>query len=139
VPENEEFQYDIDCPVNIIQAYAHKRQNLASGKYQDYRPRMSRDKWYSLSEEDQKLWDQLGDKAKSIILGITPSDGGKSYDRRVNLHQISAYDFLQANLHELDNSPLQGPFSQQDTATGTMSESDEVGHGDLSTTEAEGN
>jgi hypothetical protein len=139
VSENEEFQYNIDSPVNVIQAYAHKRQNLASGKHQDYRPRMSRDKWYSLSEEDQKLWDQLGDKAKSIILGITPADGSKSYDRKVNLHQISAYDFLRANLHELDNSLSQGPFCQQDPATGTMGGSNELEHDNQSTTEAEGN
>jgi len=46
-------------------------------------------------------WDLLSDEAKAIILGLC-KDPGKC---TVNLHDVSAFDFLQANLHEhlLDN------------------------------------
>ena len=33
-------------------------------------PHMSSDRWYSLSDKTQSLWDQLHDKAKAIILGF---------------------------------------------------------------------
>ncbi len=41
-------------------------------------------------------WDLLSDDAKAITLGLC-KDPGK---RVVNLHKVSAFDFLQANLHE---------------------------------------
>jgi len=52
--------------------------------------------WHSLQLEARATWDLLSDEAKAIILGLR-KDPGK---RVVNLHDISAYDFLQANLHE---------------------------------------
>jgi len=41
-------------------------------------------------------WELLSDEAKAIILGLC-KDAGKHV---VNLHNISAFDFLQVNLHE---------------------------------------
>jgi hypothetical protein len=73
---------------------------------------MSKEKWYALSEKERLIWDQLDDKAKSIILGIgnngpptTASIQDKTSDlnteTKANLHGMSAYDFIQANLHDL--------------------------------------
>ena len=58
---------------------------------------MSSQQWHSLQPETQATWDLLSDEAKAIILGLC-KDPGK---RTVNLHNISAYDFLQANIHDL--------------------------------------
>jgi len=64
---------------------------------------------HSLQPEAQATWDLLSDEAKAIILGLH-KDPRKC---TVNLHNISAFDFLQANMHELqlddiedtDNTP----------------------------------
>ena len=58
---------------------------------------MSIQQWHSLQPEARATWDLLSDEAKAIILGLR-KDPGK---RTVNLHNISAYDFLQANMHDL--------------------------------------
>jgi hypothetical protein len=85
---------------------------------------MSKEQWHSLSEKEKLLWDQFDDKAKSIILG---SDTRKSHfdarpqskfsgspsKRNANLHEISAYDFLQANLHETSQSETQPEDTQE--------------------------
>ncbi len=60
------------------------------------KPRLSIQQWHSLQPEACATWELLSDKAKAIILGLC-KDPGKQV---VNLHNISAYDFLQANLHE---------------------------------------
>jgi len=57
------------------------------------KPRLSFQQWHSLEPEAQAMWDLLSDEAKAIILGLR-KDPGK---RTVNLHDISAYNFLQAN------------------------------------------
>ena len=35
-----------------------------------YAPRMSKEKWVSLSRQEQQAWDTISNKSKSIILGI---------------------------------------------------------------------
>ena len=59
--------------------------------------RLSIQQWHSLQPEARATWDLLSNEAKAIILGLR-KDPGK---RAVNLHDISAYDFLQANYHNL--------------------------------------
>jgi hypothetical protein len=77
------------------------------------RMRMSKHKWLSL---DQKKKDhQIDDKYKSILLGYAKSSSLSPSSNRPpskppysnqlchsNHHDISAYDFLQAHVHELD-------------------------------------
>lgn len=102
--------YDIDYPIQAIQANLHDRKfkpmNSRKSNFQK-RPTMNRDRWYSLSDHARKIWDQLDDKEKAIILGIAPVE--KAPPRKTNLHEISAFDFLQANLHEIDTG------SEEDT------------------------
>jgi hypothetical protein len=78
---------------------------------------MSSDKWFGLDEASRSVWDQLDEKAKSIILGYTTpepthrsstakstfgsSPNRPSFNRQANLHEISAYDFLLANMHDV--------------------------------------
>jgi len=98
--------YNLDSDVIFLQANLHKQNTKASaGKA----PRLTSQQWHSLQPEARATWDQLSDEAKAIILGLR-KDPGK---RIVNLHSISAYDYLQANMHDLqlgstddtDNTP----------------------------------
>jgi len=70
---------------------------------------LSSQQFHSLQPDAQATWDLLSNEAKAIILGLC-KDPGKC---TVNLHNISAFDFLQANMHDLqlddiedtDNTP----------------------------------
>jgi hypothetical protein len=96
---HEEETYDIDIPVAILNANLHDRtkKKMMPSKSFSQRPRMSRDKWFSLTESQREIWDKLDDKAKAIILGISKPQP----QSHVNLHDISVYDFLQANIHQI--------------------------------------
>ena len=110
----DESYYDIDVPVSMI---------LANSTEQRYKPyggtgksnvvRMPRDKWINLDPKSKEIWDKLDDKAKSIILGYDNigtsssakpfSKPNKSFQRKVNLHEMSAFDFIQAYSHQLED------------------------------------
>jgi Reverse transcriptase (RNA-dependent DNA polymerase) len=115
--------FDIETPVSTLQAYAAMSHQAKSSKF-DQKPRMSKEKWYSLSEKERLLWDQFDDAAKTIILGTDvrkshfdarpqSNFSGSQSKRKANLHDISAFDFLQANLHEL-SLPDSDEFIDQD-------------------------
>jgi Reverse transcriptase (RNA-dependent DNA polymerase) len=110
-PDIPSDSFDIETSVGTIQAYAAVSHQAKSSTF-DQKPRMSKEKWYSLSEKERLLWDQFDDKAKSIILGTDvrkshfdarpqSNYSGSQSKRKANLHEISAFDFLQANLHDL--------------------------------------
>ncbi len=73
------------------------------------KPHLSSQQWHSLQPEAQATWDLFPDDAKAIILGLCNNPG----KHMVNLHNISAFNFLQANMHDLqlddikdtDNTP----------------------------------
>jgi len=105
--------YNLDSDIDDLQANVHKQQPKDSrfaqsgapqntcnstfpAKGNPLKPRLSIQQWHSLQPEACATWDLLSDEAKAIILGLC-KDPGK---RVVNLHNISAYNFLQANLHE---------------------------------------
>ena len=116
--------YDFDASVTFIQANAHDQRQRTPNSTSSH-VFMPRDRWFGLSDSDRQIWDQLDDKAKAVILGTgtptnTPNQRFVQCPRppeqrsrftppcRVNLHDISAFDFLQANLHHVtpdDDSP----------------------------------
>ena len=109
--EDATDSFDIETPVSIVQAFASMTNQAKPASY-DNKPRMSKEQWYTLSEKERLLWDQFDDRAKAVILGLvqpTPTSkpviksGGTNAlkGHKVNLHEISAYDFLQTNMHEL--------------------------------------
>ena len=123
--DNETF--DIDCPISSIQAYATNFRTNANPKNNSNKVRMSSDKWFSLSDQNKTIWDRLDDKAKAIILGYVPptshsstrpsfsksSSSSKPFPAKLgsagksvqaHLHEMSAYDFLLANLHNLETT-----------------------------------
>ena len=112
VAEEDDY-YDIDAPVSVILANSTERRNKYHGGNGKQNVRMPRDKWFSLDTKSKEIWDKLDDKAKSIILGYDsgnntsspkPFNKPSSFQRKVNLHEMSAYDFIQAYSHQLDTS-----------------------------------
>jgi hypothetical protein len=86
-------------------------------------------KWLSLSDTKKAIWDRLDDQAKAIFLVYVPPTNTNATSRppfakapfmltftgkhgfektspgtKINLHEISAYDFLLANIHALKSS-----------------------------------
>jgi len=114
--DEEEFHdaYNLDSDITDLQANVHKMQpkdtRFAWGKTPQksrlpmpstssnpQKPRLSFQQWHSLQPEARMTWDLLSNEAQAIILGLR-KDPGK---HAVNLHNISAFDFLQANFHDL--------------------------------------
>ena len=112
--------YDIDVPVSSLLANATEHHNKKQVKFGNRAVHMPRDKWYNLDSKNKEIWDKLDDKAKSIILGYNNTVGTNkpssihqqsnykpktSFQRhQANLHELTAYDFLQAFIHETDTS-----------------------------------
>jgi hypothetical protein len=64
---------------------------------------MHRDRWFALSKDAHSIWDQMSDADKAIILGKDTSNSDtKTPTRKINLHETSVYDFIRANMHEVD-------------------------------------
>jgi hypothetical protein len=83
--------YGIDSDIHFISANTHRR--LSANNTQ----RLTQVKWRALSKDGQTTWDMLIDDNKHKILEFhnpasrSPCAGTRS----VNLHEISAYDYLQ--------------------------------------------
>ncbi len=141
--DEDEFHdaYNLDSDVGDLQANAHRQQprdpRFARGKLPQnlriptppttgspQKPRLSFQQWESLQLEARATWDLLSDEAKAIILGLR-KDPGKC---TINLHDISAFDFLQANFHnQLDEvgDPVEippDPDEDQDDPTPQLDE-----------------
>jgi hypothetical protein len=110
--------YDIDAPVSLILANSTEQCNQRPGRNgrSSNMVRMPRDKWFNLDAASKEIWDKLDNKAKSIILGYEPpkpstttpfnsfQPTSSNHQRRINLHDMSAYDLVQALVHETGNS-----------------------------------
>ena len=60
----DDLSFDIDTPVDVINAFAAQTKHLAGS-------RMNFKIWNSLSTDEKKLWDQLSDETKALILSGT--------------------------------------------------------------------
>ena len=109
----DEVDYNIDSDPVTLLANAHKRCEMSAN-----RVLMHRDQWTGVSPEGQKIWDQLSEEDKAVILKKTPTSNStkpphsfnhrKSNSHKVNVHETSVYDFIMANAHQLD-------YGEQDT------------------------
>ena len=81
--------FDIDSPVDMIQAYAHDTKRSFEN-----RVRMPRERWMKLTHEQREIWDKLDDKAKAAILGLTSSGGSppRTPPQRANQHEIESIE-----------------------------------------------
>ena len=114
---DESQEYDLDTPASIVQAHVHDRQfngpKFSSGQH---RVSMPKERWLQLKDEARAKWDTFEQSEKAVILGIGQSSPShKPYQkpvsatRKINLHEISAYDFL-----NLEDDATQ-EFSTDDT------------------------
>jgi hypothetical protein len=81
--------------------------------------RMPKEKWFGIDQKTKDFWDQIDDKYKSIILGYTKPSTSSPFSskpptkpsfptkprRNINLHEMSAYEFLQVHSHLLEPDP----------------------------------
>jgi hypothetical protein len=78
---------------------------------------MPKDKWFGLDQKTKDPWDQIDDMYKSVILGYTKSSSPSSFRTPSkppfppkqccgsNLHEMSAYEYLQVHSRELEPDP----------------------------------
>jgi len=120
--QEDMLTYDIDASVDMLQAHVHQQKPPTrpsrfspAGMF----PRMSKEKWFKLSPEAREIWDQLDDHSKSIILA-PPEKPPPNQTRKISMHEISAYDYLMANLHlsteDMDNDPTHDQSELPDPA-----------------------
>ena len=77
-----------------------------------------------MSPEGQKIWDQLSEEDKAVILKKMPTSTStkpshstihrKPNSHKVNIHETSVYDFIMADAHQLDYGE-QGTNVEDDT------------------------
>ncbi len=113
--EDNEFHdtYNLDSDIVDLQANVYKQQpkdlrfaqsrtlqNLHAPMFPTkstfLKLHLSSQQWHSLQPEACVTWDQLSNEAKAIMLSLHKDPGKYA----INLHNVSAFDFLQANLHE---------------------------------------
>jgi hypothetical protein len=118
--DNDDTEFNIYSPTSYLQANSTNFQSKGRQPFHGNRVRMSSEKWFALDAEDKALWDQLDDKAKSIILGYPsisyPLRGFKgrptipkpSFKTQAHLHEISAYEYL-SNMHHTEDPLNEDP------------------------------
>jgi hypothetical protein len=72
-------QFDIDTPVDTIQAFASKFTHCPSANDKVCMPK---DKWFGLDQKTKYLWDQIDDKYKSVVLGYTKSSSSSPFSSK---------------------------------------------------------
>jgi hypothetical protein len=70
-PEYKPF--DINAPVDKIQAFTLNCRPTSNTSDNSNRVRMPKDRWISLDDKTKAIWDSIEDKFKNIILGYTTS------------------------------------------------------------------
>ena len=134
-PHDIEPAYNIDSDVQFMEVYASH-----SGTP---RPMLPSHQWQKLAHEDKKVWSQLSDAGKRVLLGNTgsgtatkpppgpwqsarppnsgfiksnPSSAGSA--RKLNLHEISVADFISDQLSTLHNDASTIGDTTQATSSG---------------------
>ena len=139
----DEVDYSIDSDPVTLLANAHKRCEMSAN-----RVLMHRDQWTGVSPEGQKIWDQLSEEDKAVILKKAPTSNAAKMSRsttrrkhsshKVNIHETSVYDFIMANAHQLDYGE-QGTNVEDDTldveATGPPDDEAQTFHAFLASRE----
>ena len=115
--ELDDLVYDIDTDFTVLSVNETKQSTR-----RPFQPRMSREKWQSLSSDEQKHWDMLSPAAKATILGIGKPPPPRT-PRTLDLHDISAADYLhivsthqQTSSNTPDEATLDTPDTQDTSA-----------------------
>ena len=123
-------RFNIDTDILDLQAHAARSRPTATT---NRAPRMSREQWYSLTPDEQALWDQFSDASKHVILGHPTKNPSGTVPapapppRRVNLHDISAADYLQLlSVHQHFASPTSAESAEQDDFQDAVDSTDDL-------------
>ena len=102
----DEANYNIDSNPVTLMANAHRCRGLSENHVL-----MHTEQWKSVSPDGQKIWDQLSDADKAVILKRPaanlsrlncPSNEHKPGSHKANVHDTTMYNFIAANVHLLD-------------------------------------
>ena len=82
---------------------------------------MQKERWLSLSNQEQQAWDTCSNRSKFIISGIIRPDDSTKY--KSNLHDISSADYLMMihqnkSIHNITNSKI-STIEDQNNLTNT--------------------
>jgi hypothetical protein len=118
LPDSEAF--DIDTPVEAIQAYTANYRPTPRRAGTDNRVRIPKERWLNLDDKTKTIWDSIDDKFKNIILGYTtsspsfPTRSGKTPPKSPTKPPLSSRKaFLNKMLQALGDSDDE---AQEDTA-----------------------
>jgi hypothetical protein len=115
--------YDKSAPVSVISAHSTDHWTKSANKCGNGDVRMQHAKWFSLETKSREIWDQLDNRAKPIILGYKKNGSGSSsmsskpgtkfgpFQKKSNLHEISAHEFVQTYSRELEDPEM---YEQKD-------------------------
>ena len=92
-PPDVDLFFDIDTDISSLDINVTDRANKAPYKA-PFRPSMTRDQWNSLSAEEKTIWDSFSPQAKATILGFRKPSPKPSLQQKINLHDITAADYL---------------------------------------------
>jgi len=95
-----EQDFDMDTPMETVLAYqAQQRREASPGFRPPSAVRLPEEQWRQLNPTARSAWLSMDDASKRIIMGSKPSPAPNSRfppsNRTANLHEISAYDFIQ--------------------------------------------
>jgi hypothetical protein len=91
--------FDIDTPIDTVQAFASKLTPRPDVKDKVHMPK---DKWFGIDQKTKDLWDQIDDKYKSIILGYTnPSTSSPFSGKPPSRPSFPTKPHCNINLHEM--------------------------------------
>ena len=126
--DDEDYDsFDIDSPVELIQAYQTQR-NFDRSRSAVNRPRVPRHVWQQLSADGRSIWDKLSDKDKAALLSATrqnSSKPGSKPDQRRGPSSSSANTSgksLYALFHEMNQAEDQ---DVQENGEDTIDDDDE--------------
>ena len=92
-PPDVDLFFDIDTDISSLDINVTDRANKTPYKA-PFRPSMNRDQWNSLSAEEKTIWDSFSPQAKATILGFRKPSPKPSLQQKINLHDITAADYL---------------------------------------------
>jgi len=113
-----EPMYDIDVSIGMLQAHAHQQmtQPRQTGTFRLPPSWMTREK----TAKAQQIWDQLDEHSKTVILAPAEKCDTNSI-HKIILHEISAYDYLLANVHSSSEHTSLEPHTQADMTISKIS------------------
>ena len=87
-------------------------------------PKMSKERWKSLSIQEQQIWDTLSNQSKATILGISPPSQTNTTH---NLHNISAADYI-LMLHRIKTNEDYIPTKHVDVSKSDTNKLENLNH-----------